>query len=213
MTGERDVLDIAGVAEVLGVSPGTVRGYRHRGYLPDEDGVAGGSPWWYRGTITAWDARRPGRGSGAGGPARWEVTFTVPRLLQGELTDRGAAGARERSRLVARDLTRYYALLRVSLPVFTPMEAEVLIHALNGVLLTDVYGPQGVVALEVHDLLEGDDVPGWGREQATEFVSRLAGLSVCEEQAVIDAVEKWWSSPQATPVEDSSLCRGHRDAV
>lgn len=209
-----DILDMRGVAEVLGVSPGTVRGYRARGYLPDEDGVAGGSPWWHRATIEAWVKRRPGSGSRTGGPGgRWEVTFTVPRHLHGDIAERGGDGNRERRRVMERDLTRYYALLRVSLPVFTPMEAEVLIHALNGVLLTDVYGPQGVVALEVHDMLEGEDVPGWGREQAAEFVSRLAGLSVCEEQAVIDAVERWWSSPQATPVEDSSLCRGHRDAV
>lgn len=61
--GAVDLLDIAGVAELLGVAPATVRGYRSRGLLPEPDGpYIGGSPAWRRSTIERWRNSRPGRG-------------------------------------------------------------------------------------------------------------------------------------------------------
>lgn len=62
----RDQWDVARVAEHLGVSPATVRAYRARGQMPDEDGRLGRSPWWWSDTITEWE--RPGQGVGGGRP-------------------------------------------------------------------------------------------------------------------------------------------------
>lgn len=50
-----DRLSIADVARALGVTEGTVRGYRSRGQMPAADSPAGArSPWWDRSTITGW---------------------------------------------------------------------------------------------------------------------------------------------------------------
>lgn len=58
-----DVWSYAEVAEHLGVSDGTVRAYKHRGYLPRPDGVLGKSPWWRPATIIQWQQQRPGQGA------------------------------------------------------------------------------------------------------------------------------------------------------
>lgn len=62
------LLDSAQVAELLGVRPETIARYRSRGELPAPDVTLGRSPGWYRATITAWRAQRPGRGAGGGRP-------------------------------------------------------------------------------------------------------------------------------------------------
>lgn len=59
-----EILDRASVAELLGVSPETVSRYRSRTYrdsFPPPAGQIGGSPYWYRGAIEAWNASRTGR--------------------------------------------------------------------------------------------------------------------------------------------------------
>ena len=57
-----DLLDTAGVAELLGITAKSVREQRSRGLLPKPDALDGRSPLWRPETITAWQASRPGRG-------------------------------------------------------------------------------------------------------------------------------------------------------
>lgn len=75
---EPNYLDLAAVADILGVSYDSVRTYhtrakrnRRRGHtrpgdLPPPDATFGRSPVWLRDTISGWD--RPGRGAGGGRP-------------------------------------------------------------------------------------------------------------------------------------------------
>lgn len=63
-TNSAEMLDRAGVADLLGVQPETVSVYRARTYkdsFPEPDGKIGGSAFWYRSTIEAWAATRPGK--------------------------------------------------------------------------------------------------------------------------------------------------------
>lgn len=60
-----DLLSTGQVAELLGISPGTWRGYvhRHQAPAPDPaDAVDKRTPRWRRDVIEAWAAQRPGRG-------------------------------------------------------------------------------------------------------------------------------------------------------
>lgn len=76
------MLDTAGVAEYIGLTYMTVRGYhshaeqrRQRGTsrpgdLPPPDAYFGRTPVWRVSTIDRWNARRPGRGVGGGRPRK-----------------------------------------------------------------------------------------------------------------------------------------------
>lgn len=60
-------LGYAGVGELLGISPATVRSYHRyalqgRNTLPPPDVMIGGLPGWRRETIEDWNAARPGPG-------------------------------------------------------------------------------------------------------------------------------------------------------
>lgn len=58
------LLDTAGVAAMLGVTPATVRTYRlanRRENFPPPNAVYGASPVWDLAAIKAWQAARPGR--------------------------------------------------------------------------------------------------------------------------------------------------------
>lgn len=56
------LLDVAGVAALVGISAGTVRSYLHRGYLPAPVRTLGGSPVWSRAVVVRAMVRRPGQG-------------------------------------------------------------------------------------------------------------------------------------------------------
>lgn len=51
------------IAELLGVSLTTVKGYDKRGYLPEPDARVGRNCGWLEATITDWHANRPGAGA------------------------------------------------------------------------------------------------------------------------------------------------------
>jgi hypothetical protein len=55
-------LDVAGVAELVGVEPTTIRAHRRLGRMPAADGILGGRVWWWESTIRAWMRDRPGPG-------------------------------------------------------------------------------------------------------------------------------------------------------
>ena len=61
-------LDMHAAAAHLGVAYATIRRYRATGGFPDADVVVGQSPGWLAETIDAWQASRPGRGTGGGRP-------------------------------------------------------------------------------------------------------------------------------------------------
>jgi hypothetical protein len=75
-------MDLAAIAERLGITVGSARTYHGRaeqrrragkprpGDLPPPDGRVGNSPIWDAVTIEAWIARRPGQGYGAGRPPK-----------------------------------------------------------------------------------------------------------------------------------------------
>lgn len=76
------MLDIRGVAAILGVRPKTVSQYlteskgegRYAGHpFPSPNGYIGKSPWWMRrrvAEIRKWAQRRPGQGAGGGRPRK-----------------------------------------------------------------------------------------------------------------------------------------------
>ena len=80
MSTTNDLVDLATIAEMLGVTVGSARTYNQRarvnrrnrtpkpGDLPAADTYLGGSPCWRRQTIEHWIATRPGRGAGGGRP-------------------------------------------------------------------------------------------------------------------------------------------------
>jgi predicted DNA-binding transcriptional regulator AlpA len=75
-------LDMAAVAEKLGLKYATVRGYNHLakerrarddvrpGDMPPPDETFGSSPVWLDSTIEKWWKNRPGRGVGGGRPRK-----------------------------------------------------------------------------------------------------------------------------------------------
>lgn len=65
------LIGLAGVAELLGVSVNTVGAYRARGRLPKPDDLSvPDRPRWREATITAWHAGRPGQGNHTRGKQR-----------------------------------------------------------------------------------------------------------------------------------------------
>jgi predicted DNA-binding transcriptional regulator AlpA len=59
------LLDVAGVARLLGVAPATVTAYLSRGRMPAPVVRLGSSPVWSRPVIHHWLASRPGQGRSA----------------------------------------------------------------------------------------------------------------------------------------------------
>lgn len=57
-----DLLTIAGVAELAGITDKAVRQHRARGTMPDADEVLGRTPVWKRSTIEKWRSTMPIRG-------------------------------------------------------------------------------------------------------------------------------------------------------
>lgn len=66
MADTRKILDLAGVAEHLGIAYSTARDYYASGRLPEPDMRLGRKPGWKATTIDRWNARRPGQGWRAG---------------------------------------------------------------------------------------------------------------------------------------------------
>jgi predicted DNA-binding transcriptional regulator AlpA len=58
-----DYLDMAGIADLLGIDVATIRSLRSKGYLPEPDLMVARSPAWKRSTVEKWAAARPGQGS------------------------------------------------------------------------------------------------------------------------------------------------------
>jgi len=56
-----ELLDVAAVAEMLGIQPRTWTSYVARGQAPEPDGHVGRSPWWAPATIERYRQERDAR--------------------------------------------------------------------------------------------------------------------------------------------------------
>ena len=56
-------LSLSEVADLIGVSVGTAKGYLHQGRLPEPDAMTGRTRGWSKQTIVEWHAARPGQGA------------------------------------------------------------------------------------------------------------------------------------------------------
>lgn len=80
--GGHEYLDIAGIAERIGIKPDSVQTYHKRAVrgrrdgdvkpwdLPEPDARFGGRPVWLVATVEAWEAARPGTNTEAATKAR-----------------------------------------------------------------------------------------------------------------------------------------------
>lgn len=107
--------------------------------------------------------------------------------------------------LVARrDLTRYYEMLRRSLPRFPRAEALAILDVCNGVLFDPWSAPLIWASVADADGL-GEK---WRIDQAA-LAERLRGLSYAEALAVVDAAERFWlASAGGAPVDDALAASG-----
>jgi hypothetical protein len=111
------------------------------------------------------------------------VQFRAVGSFGGELDCRSDGNESEVAR---RDLTRYYQLLRRSLPEFSEEEWMIIHNACNGLLTYDI---QTVPLLwaQVSDFCEAHNVP-----DCQPLIDRLRRLSLVECLAVIDEAERFW---------------------
>ena len=90
-----------------------------------------------------------------------------------------------------RDLTRYYDLLRRSLPTFTEPEASLLMDACNGWHIEPHTAP--LLWAQIADSLADGLAEKWGVD-GPALVARLRALSYAQALAICDAVEVAWRS-------------------
>lgn len=93
------------------------------------------------------------------------------------------------SRVAARDLERYYALLQQSLPVFSLHEAEFIAQQLNGQRI-EPHVP-GAWLLDVEAAIIGGQHEAFHID-GIALLERLKGLSKFELLAIGDAIERAW---------------------
>lgn len=97
-------------------------------------------------------------------------------------------GRHSRNEVARRDLERYYAVLRRSLPTFDRQEALAILDATNGT----AFDPTTVGLLWA----DVDDAEGLGEKWGIDrhaLVARLRGLTYAESMALVDAAERFWS--------------------
>lgn len=118
-----------------------------------------------------------------------QIQFRPDEQLTAELQARAGETMAPSPGLVAqRDLGRYYALLKRSLPTFSLEDAMVLVNALNGLITM----PETAHLLwaQVEDFLIDSGVDS----APMPLVERLRKLTPFEALAVADAVERAWNS-------------------
>lgn len=123
-----------------------------------------------------------------------QVKFRTGKDLEAELSSRSDEQSDSAySRIAKRDLDRYYALLRLSLPRFSEEEALILVNALNGAK----YEPEMAHRLyvDVQEYLEESN-EGYHSEPVSNdvrtLVLRVKAMSHLECMAIIDAAERFW---------------------
>lgn len=118
--------------------------------------------------------------------------------LEQALTAR--AETEESTGLVAkRDLERYYALIGLSLPVFSEQEALLLVNTLNASRINAETIHR--LYVDVDEYLEEHPLEGFNRGA---FVARLRNCSRLECMAIADAVERFWQGDYHKNEQESS---------
>lgn len=120
----------------------------------------------------------------------------LPGALERPIDERmetmpGASLMTRRNAVVQRDLDRYYTVLTLALAQvhLTPNEALLICDALNGTFI-DVYTAQ-LLHAEIEDSLPDGLAEKWDVDGAA-LVAKLRDLSLLQQMAVCDAVERWW---------------------
>lgn len=113
--------------------------------------------------------------------------------LEHQLRERGYGKGEEN--VVARDLTRYYELLRLALKRvhLTAKEWNFLYDALNGMMVTTEllpYLPQAIAQAAVDASYDGF-AEKWDVD-VEELYAKLSHMTPLEAVAVVDAVERFW---------------------
>lgn len=96
------------------------------------------------------------------------------------------------SQTAQRDLERYYALLKLSLPAFSEAEASLIVDALNGSMLESHSGH--LLWAEIDDAVREGLAEKWG-VAGPALVERLRALPPFAQYAVWEAAEVWWNGP------------------
>jgi len=120
------------------------------------------------------------------------ITITIDPHLLLELDGRGE----ERSAVLSRDLTRYYALMRVARiqlrEQFLPAELSLLLDAFNGHIFT----PNVPIGSEMSSTVEAafrlDDLDTKWLVDSSILLEKLHNLETPAILALADAIERFW---------------------
>jgi hypothetical protein len=131
-----------------------------------------------RATVTAEQAKR---------------TVGRPRAAS---SDRGAVSSSEQllsvHQIAARDLERYYTVLKQSLPKFSDDEATAIVNACKG-WKADPKSGAALLPVQLRDALKRCLVVLGGND-GSALVAKLIGLNSMQAWAVIDAAERYWKA-------------------
>lgn len=123
------------------------------------------------------------------------LNFWLPEELIQNLKARG-----EMSNAVREGLARYYAMLdwerRQLQDKFTVGELSLLADICNGTMFTGGMLPLGLLA----DAEDAEELyyEKWSCDRQ-ELLEKLRGLTVCQEAALVDAIERFWEATVHVP--------------
>lgn len=124
-----------------------------------------------------------------------KLSITIQSETLSEIDDRGERGTANRSGVIDRDLTRYYAILRYGRQAlrdkFSAAEISAVLDNLNGVWLAEPVSIRLIYA-NVSDALEEGLAKKWEID-GPGLVEKLKTLPYAESCALADAVERWWN--------------------
>lgn len=118
------------------------------------------------------------------------VAFRPNSRLQTHIAERQELD-RSTGLIAARDLERYYELLRRSLPIFTEAEAFLIVDACNGWFIEPHSAP--LLWAKVDECIRRNGVNGEQNPNGPALVARLRTLTPFEQLAIADAVERFWN--------------------
>jgi len=102
--------------------------------------------------------------------------------------------------VIRESLARYFTLLsherRMLKPKFSPGELSLLADICNGTMFPDNMIPLGLLA-DAEDA-EQEYYSKWGVDRAG-LLSKLRALTPCQEAALVDAVERFWTAVSTRP--------------
>lgn len=121
--------------------------------------------------------------------AKTFVQFRAPSVVEEALAAR-CQDEQSLGQVAARDLARYYTMLRLSLPPLTEGEASLIVETLNGTL-SDTTSARLLWA-EVDDAIRYNALADkWG-VGGPALVAKLRALPPCASLAIADAGERFW---------------------